>query len=162
MGSEYLWELSQEFFELAEAALDPQRTGQDLPGKRLIHHNQPVVEFCETGTLAVWHGPIEFQQFGLRDAPQLLNVSTFNIEVWRCWPAGNVNPPSVEALEDATRAVNIDGWCLLTGVQAGIDRITSCESVTFQTMRVMGPLGGMAGWKLSLTVGLSGRVPPLV
>lgn len=161
MDNTYFWNVSQELFALAEQAIDPQRTGHDLPGRRFIHHGQPVVEFCETGTMALWHQPIEFRQVGRREAQQTLTTTTFHIDLWRCWPMGGNAPPSVEQIEDAVEGLQVDGWCLLTGVQDGFKRITSCETVVFETLQALGPLGGMAGWRMSVLVGLSGKLIPL-
>lgn len=159
MNETYLWDLSQRLLKLAEKAIDPIRTKQDLPGRRLIHHGQPVVEFCDTGILALWHNPIETRQVGRRDAPQLQVVTTFSIDLWRCWPVGNNIPPSVERIEEAVRLLHIDAWCLVDGIQNGLSDFANCELVQYQEVRALGPLGGMAGWRFPVTIGLSGKLP---
>jgi len=157
----YIWDLSQSLFGLAEKAIDPTRTGQDLPGRRLIHHGQPPVEFCDTGMLALWHTPIETRQVGRRDANQLQLVTTFNVELWRCWPVGSNMPPSLERIENAVRMLHIDIWCLIEGLQEGLTEFANCELVQYQEIRSLGPLGGMAGWRVPITIGLSGKTPLL-
>ena len=161
MNPTYIWELSQELFDIAVAAVAPERTGQDVPDRRFIHHGQPVVEFCEGGTMALWHTPIEFRQIGRYDAPQIQTVTTFNIDLWRCWPIGNNVPPSLERIEDAVRLLQIDAWCLIEGMQTGLAPLAACELVQFQEVRALGPLGGMAGWRMPITIGLSGKTPSL-
>jgi hypothetical protein len=161
MNPGYLWELSTELLKAALWAVDPSRTGRDLPGRQFIHHGQPVIDFCDTGTLALWHTPIETRQVGRRDAPQVQIVTTFNIELWRCWPVGNNMAPSLSALEDATKMLQTDVWCLITGLQHRLATIASCELLQYQEVRALGPLGGMAGWRVPITLGLSGNTPSL-
>lgn len=159
MQKDYIWLLSQQLLALAESALDPAITGQDLPGRRFVHHGQPVVEFCETGTLALWHDPIQTRQVGRSDANQVQLVTTFFIDVWRCWPVGNNIPPSLERIQDAVRMLHIDVWCLINGIQKGFSDLSGCELVQYQEVRSLGPLGGMSGWRMPVTVGLSGVAP---
>jgi hypothetical protein len=156
---DYVWLLSEQLLELAEKSLDPTLTGQDLPGRRFIHHGQPVVEFCETGTLSIWHDRFTSRQIGRRDAPQLLLTTTFFVDVWRCWPVGNNIPPSLERIQDAVRMLHIDVWCLINGLQKGFSKIAGCEHIEYEDVTSLGPLGGMAGWRMPVTVGLPGTLP---
>ena len=160
MKHDYLWLLASRFMDLAEDSLAPALTEQDLPGRRFINHGQPVVEFCETGTLAIWYDTITTRQVGRNDAMQKQLVSTFFIDLWRCWPVGNNIPPTLEVVEDAVRLLQIDVWCLVNGVQKGFDHVVGCELVQFQEIRSLGPLGGMAGWRMPVTVGLTGHLAP--
>lgn len=158
MQPDYLWRLAANLLALADDSLDPALTGQDVPGRQFIHHGQPVIEFCETGTLAVWYDAISTRQVGRSDAMQRQLVATFSIDLWRCWPIGNNIPPSLETVEEAVRLLHTDVWCLVNGVQRGFDGLTGCELVQFQEVRSLGPLGGMAGWRMPITVGLTGRM----
>jgi hypothetical protein len=162
MQTDYLWRLSQELFHLTVHSLDPSRTGQEVPERRFISHGQPTVEFCEGGTLALWHNPIETRQVSRTDALQLQLVTTFNIDLWRCWPVGSNFPPSPESIEDAVRLLQIDAIALIEGLQDGLETFASCELVQYQEVRALGPLGGMAGWRVPVTIGLSGREPGFV
>jgi hypothetical protein len=155
----YIWDLSRWLLGLAEKAIDPTRTGIDLPGRRFLFHGQPPIEFCDTGTLALWHTPIETRQIGRNDALQLQLVTTFNVELWRCWPVGNNVAPSLERVEDAVKMLHTDVWCLLEGLQESLAQFASCELVQYQEVRALGPLGGMAGWRVPITIGLSGKTP---
>lgn len=161
LNPDYLWQISTEILSLAEQAIAPEITERDLPGRRFVHHGQPVVEFCDTGTLCVWHDFIESRQVGRRDAPQLQLVTTFVIDLWRCWPVGTNIAPSLEVIEDAVQMLHNDAWCLINGFQGGFKELTGCELVQYQEMRTLGPLGGMAGWRLPVTVGLTGYSPML-
>lgn len=156
MKPDYLWQLSQTLFGVVQESLDPQYTGQEIPERRFVSHGQPTVEFCDGGTLALWHTPIETRQVGRRDAPQLQLVTTFNIDLWRCWPVGNNFPPSPETIETAVRMLQVDVVCLLDGLHQRLAKFASCELVQYQEVRALGPLGGMAGWRVPVTVGLSG------
>lgn len=159
MTPDYLWQLATDIIDLAEQSLDPDLTEQDPPGRVFVHHGQPVIEFCDTGTLCVWYDRIETRQVGRSDAHQKQLIVTFFIDLWRCWPVGNNIPPSLETIEEAVRLQHIDVWCLVNGVQRGFDGTVGCELVQYQEVRALGPLGGMAGWRMPVTVGLTG-VPP--
>lgn len=162
MTPDYLWLLATQILDLAEQSLDPDDTEQDAPDRVFIAHGQPVVEFCEgPGTLVVWYDTISTRQVGRSDAMQKQLVITFFIDLWRCWPVGQNLPPSVEVIEEAVRLQHIDVWCLVNGVQQGFDQIVGCELVQFQEVRTLGPLGGVAGWRMPVTVGLSGYTASL-
>jgi len=159
--TDYLWLVAKQLLSLSEKSLDPTITGSDLPGRRFVHHGQPVVEFCETGTLTVWHDSLETRQVGRNDANQVQLVTTFFVDIWRCWPVGNNVAPSLERIEEAVRLLHIDVWCLVNGVQKGFSKLAGCELVQYQEVRTLGPLGGMSGWRMPLTVGLTGVAPLL-
>lgn len=161
MTPDYLWRIAQQLMDAAEDALDPSITEIDLPGRRFIHHGQPVVEFCETGTMAVWHDSLATRQIGRNDAPQVQVSTFFFVDVWRCWPVGNNIPPSLERIEDAVRILYVDAWCLLNGMQRRLQDIAGCEMIQYQEMRALMPMGGMAGWRLPINIGLSGVSPLL-
>jgi hypothetical protein len=158
---DYLWRIAEQLMDAAETSLDPTITGIDLPGRRFIHHGQPVVEFCETGTMAVWHDSLATRQIGRNDAPQVQLSTFFFVDIWRCWPVGNNVPPSLERIEDAVRILYVDAWCLVNGMQNALRDIASCEMIQYQEMRALMPMGGMAGWRLPMNIGLSGATPLL-
>jgi hypothetical protein len=159
MTSDYLWRIAKQLMVASEQSLDPTITGIDLPGRRFIHHGQPVVEFCETGTLSVWHDSLNTRQIGRNDAPQIQISTFFFVDVWRCWPVGNNIAPSLEKIEDAVKILHVDAWCLLNGMQKRLQGLTGCEMIQYQEMRALVPLGGMAGWRLPIQIGLSGALP---
>jgi|688.fasta_scaffold01756_14 hypothetical protein len=159
MAPDYLWRLAEDLLVLAEDALDPTRTGIDLPDVRYVHHGQPVVEFCDGGVLSLWHDVIQTRQVGRNDAGQTQLVVTFFIDIWRCWPIGTHIPPSLETIQDAVKMLHIDAWCLVNGIQENLSRVVGCELVQYQEVRTLGPLGGMAGWRMPVTVGLNGVIP---
>jgi hypothetical protein len=55
--------------------------------------------------------------------------------------------------------LHIDAWCLVNGIQENLSRVVGCELVQYQEVRTLGPLGGMAGWRMPVTVGLNGVIP---
>lgn len=135
----------------AEHLLSPSATGRNALARRYVSHGEPAVEVCD-GVLAVWTGPIDTKQVGTANAGVTQRSATVCVDVWRCWPTGDTQPPTVKALEAATLGLADDVDRLTLGLSTWLS--CQCESVSWRPATPLGPMGGMAGWRLQIAVGL--------
>lgn len=144
-------DLAADVLAECERLLDPNVTGRSLPARRYVSHGQPPVEFCD-GLLAVWYGPMETRQVGENDAGQTLRVVELAIDVWRCWPVGDERIPDAEVLSKAAGVAADDLDRLSLGLTAFV--ASRCGVVAWRPAVSLGPLGGMAGWRLAVRLSL--------
>ena len=144
-----LWTLAEETLAECEQLLAQTVTRRTLPERRYVSHGQPPVEDCD-GVLVVWLPQVETRQVAARDAGQTMRVAGLAIDVWRCWPTGDTHPPKVSDLSEAALTL-VDDVDRLTEGLAGFlaDR---CASVEWRAAQPLGPLGGLAGWRLQVGV----------
>lgn len=124
-------------------------TGRRLPERRYVSHGQPPVESCD-GLLAVWFGQVETRQVGPRDADVTRRVALLCVDVWRCWPTGDTQAPTVAELTQASRVAADDVDRLTAGL--GVWLADECGPVEWRPALPLGPQGGLAGWRLQVTV----------
>lgn len=144
-----LYELAEDVLAECEQLLDQTVTGRDLPERRYVSHGQPPVEDCD-GVLVVWWANVDTRQIGIREADQTVRVAGLVVDVWRCWPTGDTHPPTVAELSEASLTLADD-----------VDRLTSglalflggrCGPVEWSPAQPLGPLGGLAGWRIQVNV----------
>ena len=146
-----MYDLAADTLDEATRLLDPNVTGRDLPARRYVSHGQPPVEFCD-GLLAVWLGPLDTAQVGPAVAHQTRRVITLSVDVWRCWPTGDSKPVGPDDLSKVSLALADDLDRLSLGLSGWL--AARCGPVTFSPAQSLGPNGGMAGWRLSVQVGI--------
>ena len=146
-----LYELGLDLLTECESLLDPHVTGRDLPARRYVGHGEPPVESC-AGLLAVWFGPLEVRQISRGDTRQVRRVASVNVDVWRCWPTGDREAPTVDELTGASVMVADDCDRLTGGLPVWAS--DGCTNVEWRPALPLGPNGGMAGWRIPLLIDL--------
>lgn len=169
MGASYLGDMLEAVRDAAEDGLDPARTGHALPNHVLVTQNAPAVDLCtDDGVLAVyvWRAPhIHPRTVARMPSTCLVTVTAeLVIELWRCVPTldDEGNPRPDVDYENSALDLATDLWCMLTHLyvawQDG-DLGAPCKAVTFGAVQPLGPSGGVAGWRIPLTVHLSDATP---
>jgi hypothetical protein len=146
-----LFDLGAEMLNECETLLDPTVTGSSLPERRYVGHGQPPVENCN-GMLCVWFGPIATRQVGRLDQAASQRIVEVAVDLWRCWPSGDMNPPSTDQLTQAALGLADDADRLTLGLSSWL--IGRCMAVEWRPALPLGPQGGMAGWRLSAALSL--------
>jgi len=146
-----MYDLAADTLEEATRLLDPNVTGRSLPARRYVSHGQPPVEFCD-GLLAVWLGPLDTVQVGQAVGHQTRRVITMSVDVWRCWPTGDSHPVPPEDLSNVSLMLADDLDRLTVGLSGWLS--SRCGPVSWSPAQSLGPNGGMAGWRLSVGVGI--------
>jgi hypothetical protein len=140
-----LYDIGAQVLEECEALLALPVTGRRLPERRYVSHGQPPIEECD-GALVVWFSQVDVRQVGPRDADLTNRVVAVNIDVWRCWPTGDVRAPSAEELSAASAVVADDCDRLTLGLSGWL--ANRCGPVEWRPALPLGPQGGLAGWRL--------------
>lgn len=135
----------------AERLLSSTVTGRDTPARRYVSHGEPAVEFCD-GMLAVWAGPVETKQVGPSKASVTSRVATVCVDVWRCFPTGDTQPPTTDELQQVSLMLADDVDRLTCGLAGWLSG--QCRTVVWRPTVSLGPSGGMAGWRVVVQVGL--------
>jgi len=146
-----LYELAGDVLAECERLLGQTVTGRDLPERRYVSHGQPPVEDCD-GVLAVWLPQVETRQVGSSDAMVTRRVVSLAVDVWRCWPTGDAHPPEVRDLSEASLVLADDVDRLTAGLALFLGE--RCGPVEWRAAQPLGPLGGLAGWRLQVGVGV--------
>jgi hypothetical protein len=146
-----LYDLGSSVLAECEALLAQPVTGRRLPQRRYVSHGQPPIEECD-GVLVVWFSQVEVRQIGLRDAGITNRVVAVNIDVWRCWPTGDTQPPQPTELSAASSIVADDCDRLTAGLSAWL--VERCGPVEWRPAVPLGPQGGLAGWRLQVSLAL--------
>jgi len=139
--------------------------GQNVPVRQFVSASQPPVEPTECAeTLAVWAGP-------LRTAPQpgtgkrgcsAKTVAELHVTLYRCVPImeESGDPPPVADLDASGRSLSVDGWVIFRRVLSdwsGGDLFENigCERIDLSRGMInLPPLGGIAGWDLTVLITL--------
>jgi len=162
MPADYLQLICVDLLGASAIALDVTRTGNPNPVRQLVTHGEPVWDLgdhCES-QLAVWHGPILHRQVAQGRVCQILPLSTFYVEIVRCVPVqrDDGSAPSPDVLTDSADELNRDAWSLLTDLYVwAADR--GCDEIDFGPAETVGPLGGIGGWRVAITVSLNDSGP---
>lgn len=143
--------LLPEVLRQAERLLAPAATSRNLPARRYVSHGEPAVEFCD-GLLAVWAGPVETKQVGPTKASVTHRVATVCVDVWRCFPTGDTQPPTTDQLQAVSLTLADDVDRLTRGLAEWLS--CQCQTVAWRPTVTLGPTGGMAGWRVVVQVGL--------
>jgi hypothetical protein len=144
-----IYELQDAILAECEALLSPSLTGRSIPARRYVSHGQPPVESCD-GLLAVWSSSLETRQIGRSDIDITHRVILLNVDIWRCWPTGDSQPPTLDELTNASLMVCDDVDRLTKGL--GVYLAEYCGPVEWRPALPVGPLGGMAGWRITVMV----------
>lgn len=173
MTSTYLSDCVEDVLESAQDAVDVTRTTHTNPERVFVAHGEPVVvKGCEQLTVhldtprAVWQRSKPGQP-RVPEQCQALLVGRAIVQLWRCWPEPDVSGvPSADAYTAASQGLEVDLWCLLTGLhedRAAESLVTDhdCKSIVIGDAQALRPLGGMAGWQLAVEFALlrGGPVP---
>ena len=146
-----LWTLGEDTLAECEALLAQTVTQRSLPERRYVSPGQPPVEDCD-GVLVVWFPQVETRQVSARNAGVTMRLASLAVDVWRCWPTGDSHPPTVEALSEATLVLLDDVDRLTAGLAEWLGE--RCGTVEWRAAQPLGPLGGLAGWRLQVGVSL--------
>ena len=136
------------------------------PERQFVSFGPPVLDCCEQLTVyvpQVQDAPVPGQSglaAGRKTAAKITHVF-LTVTVSRCYPQpdGKGNPPSVEAIEEASVQLNADGWALwnhLYCMWTSDELFTFCDEVFWDSLRPLGPQGGCAGWNLGIHMSLDG------
>jgi len=135
----------------AENVLGSSATGRDELARRYVAHGEPPVEFCD-GMLAVWAGPVETKQVAVSKATVTTRMVQVCVDVWRCFPTGDTNPPTTDELQRVSLMLADDVDRLTLGLSHWLS--CNCRTVMWRPTQSLGPSGGMAGWRVLVQVGL--------
>ena len=90
-----------------------------------------------------------------------VNLVGLNVRLVRCLPApaGMGGPPPASVQTAWSAQLNADAWALwnhLWNMARAGDLFTLCGEVYFDSLKTVGPQGGLGGWSLNLRVQLEG------
>lgn len=145
------------------------------PARRLVTIGYPAID-CET--LAVWIFPVIPGPFAPQTAPgdpfrqghpyPVLDLVTFQIQVWRCWPTTDgkaiPKPPPALAVDAASAVLYADAWQIWNAFRAGLNLGLlggPCKLARVDQIQAIQPDGGFAGMAILATVQLDGFTPEL-
>lgn len=164
---DFIQQLLEDLLAAAEAGIAEPITGNADPCRVFVSHTAPPWDLGDCGqgaggcaTLAVWHGPLEFDQIG--DTKCQFHISTqLCIDLLRCVPTleeeGSA-PPDAELTESAA-GLNRDIWALQAAVFDFLADEVGCELVTMVPAEPLAPQGGIAGWRFCFFLTLNDPTP---
>ena len=155
--------LAQSLLDVAAAALTA--AGQDVPDRVFISASQPPAEPTECAeTLAAWPGPLRtvpvppLQKRGCTSK----TLAELHVTLYRCVPIMQEDgtPPTVAELDASGKSLAVDGWVIWRAVLRAWSDGTlfddiSCQSIDLSRGMInLPPLGGIAGWDITVLVSL--------
>lgn len=151
---------AQALLDAAYAGLALSTTAHDPPTHRFRSHGLPNLELCcDDGVLAVWLERVEHRPTD-PEGCEGDNYFHWVVGLYRCWPPGEISPPTADDYDEAAADLLEDAWALLTEFY---DRLRTgtlilgcdCEDVALGdlTPSEAEPSGGCAGWEFRLTIG---------
>lgn len=166
MSSSLLHDLAVDLLAAAEAAIHPDCTGHQLPGRIYVAWTEPAHDLCTddgtdgSGQLVVWWDVFPQPKVISRgNACAVRLFGTICVELARCVPDldedGKPYPP--EVYEAAAEFLNVDAWPLLRGVTAWVAGL----GCSFKEIGSSSPAqsGGSASIRICATIELNDPDP---
>lgn len=176
MSASYLADLADALLAAAQAGLAEARTGHPPPDRTFVSHGVPADDLAcpGNGMLTVHAGRAPGGQLGalhhvgfstptaMPARVPLQVIYSLIVTLKRCYPVGQIGAPIPEAADvtEAAEALLTDLWCLATKLYELRDAETlfaahSAQQVGIGDAIVVDPMGGPAGFTLSVVVNLS-------
>lgn len=144
----------------AISALGANPEAEDAPERRYVAHGLPVAD-CDQLTVHLVRLVPRLLEDPRQGRCTILHQAVMETRLWRCWPTGTekVPTPSAAVIGDAARQLAADGWALWKGltrawVEGAWPEGVPCKQVKWGTLEPLTPQGGLAGWRLDVTVQL--------
>lgn len=142
---------------------DAQDPRADPPARRLIAHNPGTFAWdCELVAVSLTGLVLETPRpAGVGSRCSVIPAAALVVTLLRCYPTvqGDLGIPDAEAITAASEQLAIDGAALAGGLMAMWAAGTlfplaaiGCGKVTLGPLDPIGPSGGLAGWRFTVTV----------
>lgn len=169
-----LYDAASALLDFCTVALEQLPAG--APERRFVSVGYPAID-CPT--LGVWILPVSPGPFAPSTSPgdpfrqghpgPVLDLVTYQIQVWRCWPStadGKAAPkaPKPADYDTATEILYTDAWQLWNSIREGVNLGLlggPCKMARVDQIQPLQPDGGLAGVALIATVQLDGFLPVL-
>lgn len=155
--------LCDSLLDVAAAALTA--ASRDVPARQFVSASQPPGEPTECAeTLAAWPGPLRLPPpppGGQRGCTSK-TVAELHLTLYRCVPTMQEDgtPPTTAELDASGRGLAVDGWVIWRAILNGWSDGTLFEDIGCQVIDLsrgavnLPPLGGLAGWDVTVLVTL--------
>lgn len=172
-GADDLYGAAHYLLDFCAAVLD--ELPAKAPARQLVTIGYPAID-CET--LAVFIFPVLPGPFAPQTSPgdpffqghpyPVLDLVTFQIQVWRCWPSTDgkavPKPPQPAAIDAASATLYADAWQIWNAFRSALNVglfAGPCVLARVDQIQPIQPDGGFAGMNILATVQLDGFQPEL-